>query len=217
MRYPQDRSPPPAPIFANTLHPSHILRPQVFFVDERCVALDHADSNYKSLKENLLDKLPSPMPSSNVVAYDPSSPSPEEAASRYAASVKDKVPPAGAGSLPSFDLVLLGMGEDGHTASLFPGHALLGETDRTIAHILDSPKSPPQRITFTYPLIKAAKAVAVVAAGAGKATLLTEILGGKGSGETYPVQRACDVNGDVRWFIDEPAASGLDKAALTTF
>lgn len=203
------------PLFTHT-NPT-IPPVKVFFVDERCVPLDHADSNYRSIKDNLLDKLSTPMPSSNVVTYDPSSSSPEEAATRYAASVNDKVPPAAGGSIPSFDLVLLGMGEDGHTASLFPGHALLGEMDKTIAHILDSPKPPPHRITFTYPLIKAAKAVAVVAAGAGKASLLSEILGGKGSGETYPVQRACDVNGDLRWFIDEPAASSLDMASLNTF
>lgn len=192
---------------------------QIFLVDERCVPLDHADSNFKAIKENLIDKLSgSPILSSSVATYDPTSSSPEEAACRYTSIVLERVPPASGGAAPSFDLVLLGMGEDGHTASLFPGHALLGETTKMVAHILDSPKPPPERITFTYPLIKAAKAVAVVAAGAGKAGLLSEILGPKGcSGEAYPVQRTCDAQGDLRWFIDEAAASSLDKAALTSF
>ena len=120
---------------------------------------DHADSNYKSLKENLLDKLATPIPASNVVMYDASSPTPEEAARRYQAALQDKVPPAEGGSCPSFDLLLLGMGEDGHTASLFPGHALLDETSKLVAHITDSPKPPPERITLTYPVIWAAKEV----------------------------------------------------------
>jgi len=190
----------------------------VFFVDERCVALDHADSNYKSLNDNLLSKLATPIPAAQVFAYDPSSSSAEDAASKYAEKVRAHVPPSAPGGLPCFDLLLLGMGEDGHTASLFPGHALLGESDKIVAHILDSPKPPPERITLTYPLIKAAKEVAVVAAGAGKASLLKEILGAGGhAGEKYPVERASNVDGKLKWFLDEAAVAELDVAALKTF
>jgi 6-phosphogluconolactonase len=128
---------------------------------QRCVPLDHADSNYKSLKENLMDKISNPIPAENIVAYDASSASPEEAAQRYQEALQKKIAPAaeGGGSCPCFDVILLGMGEDGHTASLFPGHALLEETNKLVAHITDSPKPPPERITLTYPVIWAAKEV----------------------------------------------------------
>jgi hypothetical protein len=109
-----------------------------------------------------MDKIPNPIPAENIVAYDASSASPEEAAQRYQEALQKKIAPGeGGGSCPCFDMILLGMGEDGHTASLFPGHALLEETNKLVAHITDSPKPPPERITLTYPVIWAAKEVCI--------------------------------------------------------
>merc|ERR1712146_296047 len=99
------------------------------------------------------------------------------------------------------DLVLLGMGPDGHTASLFPGHALLNETEKSVASITDSPKPPPQRITLTLPVINKARNIAFMATGASKCDALRSIF--RDSDCQLPsakVERAI-------WFVDEAAAN----------
>jgi len=107
---------------------------------------------------------------------------------------------------PIFDLILLGVGPDGHTASLFPGHELLSEEDRWVAYIEDSPKPPPRRITFTYPVINHAARVAFVASGAGKASTLQTVLDNPEVG--LPASRVRPVSpGQVYWFVDEAAVS----------
>ena len=103
---------------------------------------------------------------------------------------------------------MLGMGEDGHTASLFPGHALLEENDKLIAYLSDSPKPPPSRVTFTFPLIQASKHVAFVAAGSGKQDPMSWIL--KENKEGIPAGKVMELrNGNVVWFLDKAAASKL--------
>ncbi|CAM9784707.1 unnamed protein product [Scytosiphon promiscuus] len=146
---------------------------KIYFADERCVPLDHGDSNYKAW-DNLFAS--SGIPRENVIAVRTDL-SPEEAAADYEAKLKQGFPPSiadgaegdGAGgdakdgasstssppqhSFPSFDAALLGVGPDGHTCSLFPSHPLLEENSKWVAHIEDSPKPPPQRITLTYPVL----------------------------------------------------------------
>lgn len=112
--------------------------------------------------------------------------------------------------VPSLDLVLLGMGPDGHTCSLFPGHPLLKESKRLIAPITDSPKPPSQRITFTLPLVRAARARAFVAAGAGKADMLPKVL------EDQTSQLPSSLVGPSEWFVDQPAAAKLKQATIST-
>ena len=131
----------------------------IFYVDERAVPLDHADSNHAATKAALLDQqwcLAAP-PTVHTVHFSASL---DDDASKYEAAIrKDVIETDDTGATPSFDLILLGMGPDGHTASLFPGHALLNDTTRLVAAISDSPKPPPHRVTFTFPLINAAREV----------------------------------------------------------
>jgi 6-phosphogluconolactonase len=101
------------------------------------------------------------------------------------------------------------MGEDGHTASLFPNHPVLAETGHWVAPIFDSPKPPPERITLTLPIINDARHIAFIAAGAGKADVLAQILGSGNRADGLPASRVRPVSGDLHWFIDQAAALKL--------
>ena len=145
-------------------------RVYILFSDERCVSLDDDDSNYKACSGALLGKLS--IPAGNVLKIDPTLGSADAMAQDYEAKLKALLPSPG--GVPQLDTVLLGLGPDGHTASLFPGHALLGETSKLVAGIEDSPKPPPARITLTFPVLHAAREVLFIAAGAAKAPLFQE-------------------------------------------
>ncbi|KAJ6410950.1 hypothetical protein OIU84_007659 [Salix udensis] len=104
--------------------------------------------------------------------------------------------------------MLVGMGPDGHVASLFPGHPLLKENQKWVAHITDSPKPPPERITFTFPVINSSAYIALVVCGAGKAGIVQTALGTNQNSEVFPVQMVSP-EGELRWFLDKDAASKL--------
>jgi len=129
-------------------------RVSVLFGDERCVPPDHPDSNYRMVKESLLDRV-----APATVYRMPAELGPDEGADAYAEVVANVAP---------LDFVLLGVGEDGHVASLFPGHPLLRASGLT-AGIRDSPKPPPERVTLTLEAIRDAGRVLIIATGAGKA------------------------------------------------
>eukprot|EP00037_Helgoeca_nana_P027368 m.312904 g.312904 ORF g.312904 m.312904 type:complete len:286 (-) comp27473_c0_seq1:3850-4707(-) len=179
----------------------------VFFADERHVAPDHADSNFKACKEVLLEKVP--IKPENVYAIDHTV-DVQSAAAKYEAALKGvfgaDISPA---SPPAFDLVLLGMGPDGHTASLFPGHALCDEVSVLVAAITDSPKPPPERITLTLPVINASKATAFVCTGGGKAENLAKILSGQGA--PLPAGLIKPTTGTLTWFVDDAAVAEWSK------
>ena len=179
----------------------HRLQWVVFFADERCVGLDSADSNFKGCDDALFSKAPG-MVKENIHAINAALGSPKEMAEDYQQRLLAVTTPAS--GPPVLDLVLLGLGPDGHTASLFPGHPLLAETERWVAEIMDSPKPPPERITLTYPVINAARQAAFVAAGAGKADTLKEIFGDAKGDDRLPAARVAAK--DTRWFVDQPAA-----------
>ncbi|XP_023803768.1 6-phosphogluconolactonase, partial [Cyanistes caeruleus] len=113
----------------------------------------------------------------------------------------------GAG-VPQFDLLLLGLGPDGHTCSLFPGHALLQEQQALVGFLEDSPKPPARRVTMTLPLLNAARSVLLVAAGAAKAPAVKRILEGR---EEFPLPaaRVRPRSGRLRWLLDREAAEEL--------
>lgn len=150
------------------------------FGDERCVPQDHADSNYRMVKEALLD--PAGVPRGSVMRMAGEM-DPTEAAQRYDGQLRKLAQLAGE---PVFvhDLILLGMGEDGHTASLFPETAALAETERwAVAN--EVPKFDSWRLTLTYPIINAAKEVVFLVTGENKRPLVEAILAG---GSPYPAE-----------------------------
>ncbi|XP_072013434.1 6-phosphogluconolactonase-like [Amphiura filiformis] len=176
----------------------------VYFCDERLVPFDNPESTYTIYKEGLIGK--TSLPLEQIYAIKPEL-SVEDAAKDYADKVS-KVPTGDGRDKPTFDLLVLGMGPDGHTCSLFPGHKLLQETSVLVAPISDSPKPPPCRVTLTYPVINAARSAMFVSAGAGKADMLQRVLEGKEE-PSLPAARVKLHNGELHWFIDQPAAGKL--------
>lgn len=173
----------------------------VYFSDERMVPLDHEDSNYGLFNEMVLKSLPKDIVHPKVYTIDESllvedGSKDAEIASKYAEIVPE-----------SIDLILLGCGPDGHTCSLFPGHLLLKETSKLIAHISDSPKPPPRRITFTFPVLKAAKNIAFVAEGAGKQPILKEIF--EDANSQLPCKLVNDLGVETVWFTNTDAVKGV--------
>jgi 6-phosphogluconolactonase len=186
----------------------------VFWVDERVVPKDHEDSNYKLAFDGFLSKVP--IPPGQVYAINDAL-SAEGAADDYEACLKQLVKNgviamSTATGFPRFDLQLLGMGPDGHIASLFPGHPLVNEKERWVTYIKDSPKPPPERITFTFPVINSSAYIAMVVTGAGKAGPVQKVLSDKQtSSDLLPIEIAVLQDGEFTWFTDKPAVSLLQN------
>ncbi|TDH64726.1 hypothetical protein CCR75_001371 [Bremia lactucae] len=176
----------------------------VFFADERCVPLDDDDSNYKACKSALFDSIS--VPPKQIYTINTSFLNPEAVAVDYTRKLANIW---GSDVLPRFDLILLGMGPDGHTCSLFPGHPLLKESIMFVAPINDSPKPPLQRITLTFPVLNNAAHVAFVATGANKAELIPHMVGIEKRTPPLPAANVKPKNGIVYWFIDKDAAAKL--------
>jgi len=187
------------------------LNTYLFFGDERCVPPDHTDSNYRMVRESLLDKVS--IPFANVFRMEGENPDPEKAAATYAAQLQEFFElESGDGpspeNFPSFDLVLLGMGPDGHTASLFPGTAALQERGRPVtANFV--PKFDSYRITLTAPTINRAAQVWFMVTGADKAENLQRVLEGEFQPQSLPSQLIKPQGGKLVWFVDKAAAARL--------
>ena len=177
----------------------------VFFGDERGVPPDHPDSNYRMANAALLSKVP--IPAAQIARLRGEADDAEAAAAEYARAMTE-VFGSRRGELPSFDLILLGMGVDGHTASLFPGSPVLKEVFRPVAAVHAAAASIPQRFTFTFPLINAAARVMFLVAGSEKAKVLKAALTEPASG--LPASMVHPVNGRLTWLLDRPAAALLD-------
>ncbi|MGB7158576.1 MAG: 6-phosphogluconolactonase [Tepidisphaeraceae bacterium] len=180
---------------------------EVFFGDERTVPPDHADSNYRMARDTLLSKVPIPADHIHRMRGEID---PEEAAKEYGQILKEKFPStssgqAGEGEGGGLDLILLGMGDDGHTASLFPGTPALRETKhRAVANPV--PKLNTTRLTMTAPFINRAREVLLTVTGANKASRLSEVLEGSPDPERLPVQLISPTSGKLSWLVDAPAA-----------
>lgn len=181
---------------------------EIFFADERAVPLDHADSNYKLVKDELLDKIPAEQGAPTVHAVDAAHlADTQELADQYEQVLVRSFASRDSVKLPIFDLLLLGSGPDGHTCSLFPGHSLLREASAWVAPIEDSPKPPPRRITLTLPVVSHAVRVAFVATGGGKKDIMKEIFE---QGNGLPCALVNEATGDrCSWFVDNAAVEGV--------
>jgi 6-phosphogluconolactonase len=175
----------------------------LFWGDERCVPPDHPDSNFRMARNTLLDKLPPPGPHIHPVR---GTLPPDEAAALYEGDIRDTIP-SGADGIPRFDIVLLGLGEDGHTASLFPGTAAVEEGVRLTAAGF-APTEPSRRVTVTFPLINAARKVVFLVDGPGKAAVVRDVL--EGPAGRFPAQVPAPAGGP-HWYLDAAAASLLHE------
>jgi 6-phosphogluconolactonase len=170
----------------------------IFWGDERYVAPTHPDSNYGMAKRVWLDLVP--FPATNIHPVPTDLAAPQLAAAAYEREIKLE-----AGSMPQFDIILLGMGDDGHTASLFPHTAALTERDRLIT-VGDKDGQP--RITFTFPLINNARSVIFLVAGESKQPALTEVFAPTGDAALYP-SRSVQPQGELLWLLDAAAGAKL--------
>lgn len=180
-------------------------RIHIFFGDERHVPPDHPDSNFRMASESLLSKVPIPEKNIHRVQAELDA---EAAAAEYEQQLssffqlKDH-------EWPRFDLIFLGIGEDGHTASLFPGSKALSEASRrVVANWVEKFKT--FRITFTFPVLNHAAEVAFLVSGSGKAQILSEIL--QPGPPKYPAQKIQPENGRLLWLVDQEAGSLLPLA-----
>jgi 6-phosphogluconolactonase len=190
----------PEPVYGELVAGSSIdwRKVSVFFGDERAVPPDHPDSNYLMVHLALLSRVP--IPAGNVHRMEAERADREAAAREY-----ERLLPS------QLDVLLLGMGPDGHTASLFPGSAALDERDRLVLPVLGS-KPPAERLTITPPVIEAARKVAVITTGGDKALMVARAIEGPLMPKAVPVQLARRGS----WFLDRAAAARLTAPRVAT-
>jgi 6-phosphogluconolactonase len=172
----------------------------LFWGDERCVPPDHPGSNFRLANEALISHVPIPPDNVHRVRGELE---PEAAAQTYAAELHAFF----GAPWPRFDLVLLGLGQDGHTASLFPGSDVLDEKVRPVVAVTAQYEDrPAQRVTLTPPAINAAQHVLFLVSGSGKAEVVQAVLEGR---ERFPAQQIRPTTGQLGWLMDAAAASRL--------
>jgi 6-phosphogluconolactonase len=189
----------------------------LFWGDERCVPPDHEESNFRMVREALLDASTHPehrppIPAENIHRIAAELPDPNEAAARYEADLRAffGLTPE---EMPRFDLVLLGLGTDGHTASLFPGTGAVSISDR-LCFSLWVERLATHRITLSLPVFLAARSVAFLAAGKDKAEKVEAILGEdapRRSADELPAAAVRPTMGELTWWLDRDAASRLAR------
>ncbi len=177
-------------------------RIHLFWGDERCVPPDHAESNFRMVRESLISKIQ--IPAENIHRMEGEK-EPRAAADAYEQELHEFFAPA-PGQMPRFDLILLGVGEDGHTASLFPGSVALGETKRWVTAVYVE-KLQFHRLTLTLPVINNAAQVTFLVIGSGKADIVWRILRRSEAAE-LPAAQVCPADGSLTWLITEDAVAG---------
>lgn len=177
----------------------------VYWSDERCVSVDDLRSNAAMAKAALLDHVPVPTAQIHPM-YEQGTP--QQAALDYEALLRR----LGAGQLPRFDLILLGMGADGHTASLFPGTVAVAERTRFVCELY-LPEQDLYRLTLTLPVLNQAWLVVFMVSGAGKAAMLKQVLTGGAIDGELPARLVRPQDGEIRWLLDKSAATLLDASS----
>ena len=179
-------------------------RAHLFWGDERCVPPDHPESNFRMVREALLSKIQIPGENIHRMAGEKE---PNEAAADYESELRNFFA-LGPGHLPRFDLILLGLGEDGHTASLFPGTTALSEQERLVAAPYVE-KFKTHRLTLTLSVINAAAQVTFLVTGESKSTIVKKILGSEPYSRTYPAVKVTPADGHLTWLLTQDAAGRI--------
>ena len=177
-------------------------RVEIFWSDERCVPPNDAESNYRLAQEVMLSKLP--LSASQIHRMPADEADRDAAAEKYSKEMQRVFREA----LPRFDLIQLGMGPEGHTASLFPHQPSLHEQLRQVLPVT-VPKPPPDRLTFTPPVLNAAKHILFLVKGGEKADAIQAVLEGHYQPDEYPAQIVRPTQGEVTWMLDNAAAAKL--------
>ncbi|KAL0272644.1 UNVERIFIED_CONTAM: hypothetical protein PYX00_005531 [Menopon gallinae] len=172
----------------------------IFFCDERVLCQNDVEPLH-TIYENLFDELKINIPSENIVKVDTNVP-PQESSKDYISKLALYFPPV---QFPRFHCLLLGLGPDGHVCSLFPNDKVLSETSIWVAPVMNAPKPPPCRITFTFPVINNAEFCIFTAFGREKSQVLKDIF----SGNDLPATRVKPTNGSLVWILDKTAASEI--------
>ncbi len=175
----------------------------LFWSDERCVAPENTESNFRMAKESLLDLVPIP---ANHIFRIKGEAEPSEEAVRYEELVQLNVTPYN--EFPQFDFLILGLGDDGHTASIFPGHQKLFNSIR-LFEVAEHPITKQKRITATGKLINHARTVAFLVTGEDKSEIVAQILEKRTGWEKLPASFVQPENGELLWLLDENAAKKL--------
>lgn len=176
----------------------------LYWGDERCVPPDDSESNYKMTVDHLISKIE--LPEKNIYRVKGENDPAAEAIS-YGETLEMNLPKGE--ELPQFDLVILGMGEDGHTASIFPHEIQLWDSSK-YCEVANHPETGQQRITITGKIINNAKLVVFLVTGTGKAHKVEEIINKSGAFREYPASLVSPNSGNLIWFVDEAAADKLE-------
>ncbi|PKU70180.1 probable 6-phosphogluconolactonase 1 [Dendrobium catenatum] len=186
----------------------------VFWADERAVAKNHVDSNYKLTKDGFLSKVS--VLNSHIYSINENL-TVEEAAREYEFMIRQLVKVrtidvSESNDCPKFDLILLELGSDGHVASLFPHHISLQHKEDWVTYITDSPEPPPERITFTLPVINSASNIVMLGVGDEKAMVVKQVIDNLTNGldVSLPAKMVSPSEGKLVWFLDKPSASFLN-------
>jgi 6-phosphogluconolactonase len=198
----------PLPLFAllGTAYKKDIAwdHTDIFWADERCVPPDHQDSNFRGAYDAMLGRLDMPEANLHRIRGEMS---PEEGAAEYEKELKRYF---GKSGLPMFDLVILGVGEDGHTASLFPGSSSLSERERWAVPVY-AEHLRSWRVTLTLPVLNCASHILFLVSGWNKAGVVKDILGNGENGQKYPADLIQPAQGRVTWLMDKEASSLLER------
>jgi 6-phosphogluconolactonase len=191
------------PRFRNRVDWNHV---HVFWGDERFVAPDDPRNSFHMARETLLDHVP--IPAENIYPITTACVTPEQAAQRYA----ETLTAFSEGATPRFDLIFLGLGADGHTASLFAGQAeKVSAVDNLVAVVRDSPKPPPIRLTLTYKVINNSANIVFLVTGGDKAAAVGAVLGEKTDEPGTPARLISPREGNLLWLLDVSAAAELKR------